>query len=127
MSVRADLILPGQWSWAGRVLLREMINEKLKKRTRVGLVATDDWMQQTIFADSLLARMWLQLMNSVANDRITSCAACPKLFVDLPGARRQRRSDQRTCSDRCRKRLSRMKAAETQAKGGKRGKKTSKR
>lgn len=107
---------------AGRQLLELMINDELRKRTHVGIVIGENSSRQTIFTHGLLATMWLQLMNSVSEDAIGCCRSCGAPIVVQLGISRKRRRSRRTCSDACRKRLSRSQGTKKQPSGGSNGK-----
>ncbi|MCH7869125.1 MAG: hypothetical protein IH881_15630 [Myxococcales bacterium] len=105
----------GQTSKAGRKLLEEIINTALSNSTRVGVDLEGDRPRQQIFAGSLLAALWLQFLNSVTEERISTCAMCSTLIIDPPAAIHRRRAELKTCSATCRTRLSRRRKAEKAA------------
>lgn len=111
-STEAPVIAGEETRGEGRRLLQQMINLTLRKLTWVGVNLEDDRPRQQIFTDSLLATMWLQLLNSVTEGRISTCAMCSTLIIDPPEAVHRRRAAVQTCSARCRKRHSRKNLAE---------------
>ncbi len=109
------------WPKLGRTVLRSIAASKLKASTQVVVVHESYKLAPKIAVRSLLARIWLQFLDSISSGRLKVCTFCRSLFYA------EGRSDQTICSRACRQRSYEIGKAKAKRKGGKRGKKTSER
>jgi hypothetical protein len=99
-----DVLLPAQY------FLQVFVNQHMEVNPSNARLLWDDMSHPSIFVcpHGLLAALWLQLALAIDGDRTyRSCRVCSKWFeVGLT-----KRRDAKTCSDSCRKKLSRSEAA----------------
>ena len=111
----------GSWSELGRSTLRSIAAEKIRSSTFFGVIHKDKEVFPAVTVHSLLGRIWLQFLDSIASGRLRVCTFCRTLFYAAG------RNDQWLCSRACRQRSYEKGKTESKKKGVKRGKKTSKR
>lgn len=110
-SAVAAHLRPNGWARAARIVLHEMVNARLRDDTRARLVFDPrrDALGLRIGCDTLRAALWLQFASALDAGRIRRCEACGALLVVAEGISR---SDRKTCSDKCRQRLTRERRAQ---------------
>ena len=115
LSVHAPDIKKQRWAEAARMVLGKMASERFSQGVRLSALNPKLQLQRTITVESLLAGMWIQLLDACVDDRIRHCEACGERLVLVPGRTRKGRSDRTYCDNegKCKQLAYRNRTAKT--------------